>query len=120
MPKNSPDAAGVTSNSYVEKACEYIHNNYQKYIGVSDVAAHVAIDRTYLFKQFCAHVGMSPSKYIKLIRLSHAKELIDRGNIPLSEIPKLSGFCSRSRFTEIFKSEYGISPKDYANNRKNS
>ena len=100
-------------SGYIEAACEYIKNNYMNDITVADISAHVAIDRTYMYRLFCREKGISPSKYLQRVRLEAAKELMDKGGHPLSEIPKLAGFHSRSRFAAIFKAEYGVLPRDY-------
>ena len=112
-----PNAKNVniqeSTNYYVDAAEKYIKSNFRDDITVVDVASHVAVDRTYLFKLFCKYKGIAPSKYIRLVRISYAKELIDSRSANLADIPSLSGFQSNARFAEVFKSEYGITPKAY-------
>ena len=110
---------GTSARAYVEAACEYVDKNFQNDISVTDIAAHVAIDRTYLFKLFRSSKGISPSRYLRLVRLEYARSLIAKGQTPISEVPTMSGFRTRSRFTELFKAEFGVSPKEYAKTVKN-
>lgn len=107
------DITNMTGNHYVDEAVEFIKTKFCNDITVVDVASHVAVDRTYLFKLFCKYKGMAPSKYIRLVRISYAKELMDKREASLSDIPYLSGFQSSARFAEVFKNEYGMTPKAY-------
>jgi len=100
-------------SGYTEAACEYIKNNYMNDITVADISAYVAIDRTYLYRLFCREKGISPSKYLQKVRLEAAKALMDKGGHSLSDIPKLAGFHNSSRFAVMFKSKYGVSPREY-------
>ena len=40
-----------------EKAAEYIRRNYSYHLQIADLAAHIGVDRTYLYKLFCARRG---------------------------------------------------------------
>jgi AraC-like DNA-binding protein len=65
------------------------------------------------FKRF---FGLSVNKYIKNIRLSRAKELIETTDMSISEIVYAIGLNSRSYFSRIFVEKYGILPNNYRRN----
>ena len=98
---------------YIVKACEYIEENYMNDLSVADIAAYVAIDRTYLYRLFCREKGLSPSKYLQYVRLEASRAMMDEKKYTLSDIPGRAGFRNRSRFAEMFKKMYGVSPKVY-------
>ena len=43
-------------------------------------------------------------------RLEKAAQLLEQGNLNISEIVYSIGFTSRSYFSKIFKNRYGVSP----------
>ena len=53
-----------SAEGYVKKAIRYIEENYHYDLTVADLASHVGLDRTYLYRLFCKHQGSSPSKYL--------------------------------------------------------
>ena len=108
----------IKGRSYVELACLYIDENYMNDIGVADISAYVAVDRTYLYRLFLREKGISTSKYLQSVRLERAREMLDEGKIPLSEVHLAAGFKSRSRFAKMFRAVYGIMPADYAKKQK--
>ena len=47
---------------HVERAIDYIYENYSKNISVTDIAEYLGIDRTYLYRLFKEEYNMSPQK----------------------------------------------------------
>ena len=105
-------AGGVKGTDYVKLACAYIEKNYMNDITVGDISAHVAIERSYLYRLFLKEKGISPSKYLQTVRLKRTKEMLEEGKLSLGEIPALAGFKNRSRFAVMFKRTYGVSPAE--------
>ncbi len=115
-PTNNPN---LLWESYLEKALSYIHNNYVYDIQVSDIANHVGIDRTYLYKIFKAHKYMSPLEYLNNYRLNIAKSLLVETELNITEILYSSGFTNTSAFYKHFKKNIKMTPLEYREkNRK--
>ena len=57
--------------------------------------------------------GLSPNKYVQLIRLQKAKDLLENSTLSVKEITEKVGFKTPDYFTRLFKSEYGKLPSDY-------
>ena len=71
---------------------------------------------TYLRRKFSAGVGMSPSRYLSFVRISHAKKLIARrleNIMSMSEIAYNCGFSDEGYFTRVFKAYEGVTPGQY-------
>ncbi len=98
---------------YVEKAKRFIADNYMYDITVENVAAHVGIDRTYLYKLFLKYEDCAPSKHIWNIRLDMAARKLREEDLPLSEVALSSGFGDVSHFYKAFYAKYKLSPKKY-------
>lgn len=98
---------------HVKAACSFIRENYSLDITVQDIAAKVAIDMTYLYRLFCRHMGISSSKYLRCVRLESALSLMHESGMSIKDASKATGFKDLSHFYRVFKSEYGVYPKQY-------
>lgn len=71
-------------------------------------ASHISLSR---FRElFQKQFGMSPVKYRNKLRIERAKELLDAGDMTVSEVSYASGFENISYFYRCFKKETGEMP----------
>jgi len=61
----------------------------------------------YLFK---AETGTSPARYLRTIRMQHAKDLLETTFLSVKEIIHQVGITDASHFVRDFKSIYGATP----------
>ena len=99
--------------TYFHKAEQYIRYNYSYNIHVTDIARFVGLDRTYLFKIFKKHSGMSPKRYLTLFRINTAKEMLQNTMLTVTEIAFSCGFHDTSAFCKSFDKITGRSPLKY-------
>ena len=72
------------------------------------------MDRKTLYKKVKINTGLTPTQYIKTLRLKLAKDLLEnREYKTVKEIAKQVGFKKTAYFSNLFKEEYGKSPSDY-------
>ena len=57
--------------------------------------------------------GINYSKWLNMIRLEKATELLADKQLTLAETAMLSGFQSISSFNRVFREEKGMSPGEY-------
>lgn len=111
---NIAPASGESGrNLYVQKAVEFIHNNYSNAAGVSDIAAFVGIDRSYLYTLFRQTVQMSPSEYLTNYRLTRAAELLMITDLSVESVARSCGYQDAMVFSKNFKKKTGLSPSAY-------
>lgn len=99
--------------NYVAGAERYIHHNFSYPIQIGDVAKHVGIDRTYLFKLFKKYKGISPKQYLTACRLAEAKRLLEETALNATEIGLSCGFHDASVFGKNFQQWEGEPPLAY-------
>ncbi len=80
--------------------------------GVAELAHEMNMSRSTLLRRVKSGTGLSASLYIRRIRLQHAKELLQVGELTVSEIAYKVGFSSSSYFTKCFREEYGYTPSE--------
>jgi transcriptional regulator GlxA family with amidase domain len=99
------------SEDYVKKAIIYIEDNYPYDISVSDIAFHVGVDRTYLYRLFTKLRACSPSKYLINYRLDKAVEMLEDRDLSMLKISMSVGFHDISHFYKAFTARFGKPPK---------
>lgn len=78
--------------------------------GVSELADQIGMSRSNLLRKVKSGTGLSVSLLIRQVRLHHAKDLLQKGNLNVSEICYKVGFSSTSYFTKCFREQYGYPP----------
>ncbi|KQC00410.1 hybrid sensor histidine kinase/response regulator transcription factor [Pedobacter sp. Hv1] len=73
----------------------------------------LSISKMQLYRKLKAIAGMTPSEFIKRIRLKHAAVLLQNSKLTVSEIFYLTGFNNKSYFFREFKKIYHLAPNDY-------
>lgn len=104
--------------NYLERARQYIHHNFSYPIRIEDVAWHVGIDRTYLYKLFKKYMGISPKQYLTMYRIMEAKRLLEETTLSVVETGLSCGFHDASVFCKNFQKWEGEAPLQYRKNRK--
>ena len=62
---------------------------------------------------------MPPIRYLRLLRMERAKDLLESSFLSVKEIAYQVGLNDESHFVRDFKSTYGFSPAHYRSNFKN-
>jgi AraC-like DNA-binding protein len=77
------------------------------------MAEMAGISREYFSRIFKNVTGMNYSKWLNMIRLEKATELLSDEKRPLTEIAMMSGFQSIPSFNRVFREEKGMAPGEY-------
>ena len=91
----------------------YIRTNYPDKISLDDIAARGRVSRTLCNTLFQKYTGNSPFEELTKVRLRKVAELLIDSSKSMSEIATLTGFSSANYMTELFKRDYGMSPREY-------
>lgn len=77
------------------------------------MAEAVSMGRTVFYGKIKAIVGMSPSDFLRSLRMQRAEELIVKSKMNFSQIAFSVGFSDPKYFTKCFKKETGMTPSEY-------
>lgn len=91
------------------------HENYQMEIQLSEMAQKYNYSYAYFSKLFKRYLGISPKKYITLLRTQQAAELIENTDKKFNAIASEVGFPDEKSFYASFKEKYGQTPMEYRN-----
>lgn len=97
----------------IQSCCDYIQMHIEDELSLKDIAKHFGYTDYYFSKKFKKEMGVSFNEYLKKERIRHAQTLLRTTSLSLQEIRERLHFCSRTYFTDAFKSVVGVSPSDY-------
>lgn len=84
-------------------------------LSVDDVARLMGMSRSVYFKKIKALTGIGPNDYFKSLRLQRAAELLDAGELSITEISYSIGIADSHYFSKCFKQKFGVTPTEYRN-----
>ncbi len=97
---------------------EYIDRNYKdNKLNIERISKSLFLNPDYLRKVFKKELNITLTEYITGVRMRKAKELLESGNIRISDLCCEVGFNDASYFSKCFKKYYGLSPRDYENTK---
>ena len=93
---------------------DYIKNNLTADdLSQGAMAQMAGISREYFSRIFKNATGMNYTKWLNMIRLEKATELLSQDSMSLTEVAMLSGFQSIPSFNRVFHEDKGMSPGEY-------
>lgn len=103
----------LSGKEYVTKAISLIEENYMNGYTVGNIAKELGLTRSYLYKLFIRHQGISPMSYIEKYRFTRACELFRTCNVMVSDVARAVGYDDQYYFSRKFREVVGVSPKEY-------
>jgi len=112
--RGEPREKRQAAREHVRYACEYIANNFSRPISVEDVARHVGVCRSRLYRAFEEHMNTSPTQYLARFRMRQACLLLEKGDLSVKAVAYSVGFEDPLYFSRKFKEIMGCVPSRYA------
>lgn len=115
------DTATITKDSHIgnritnlfEKEKVYLNPNLK----VSDIAATIGTNRTYVSAYFNKETQCTFNDYVNRYRIEYACKQLDCTDDKIVQIAETSGFNSAQAFIRVFTKIKGISPSKYRKER---
>ena len=107
--------------AFVEKVTDAVHaaiSNGKGKIDYDALAYTLCLSRAQLNRKVKAVTGYTTTDFILQIRISMAKQYLDRSNLTIWEIALRCGMDSDSYFCTLFKKCTGMTPLQYKNREK--
>ena len=103
-------------NEYTAKlklVLEYIGEHYTEELTIPQLSRLCFFSEYHFMRFFKKYTGTSCLEYIKSLRLEHAARLFSLGETNILEVSLASGFPNLSYFYREFKKRYGMTPKQF-------
>ena len=91
----------------------YINTHLDQPLSLDVLAAQTHFSKYYLCEMFRRKTGMTPMRYIRLLRVSRAQRLLLTTDDSISNIGLSCGYDNFSFFCRVFHNVSGMSPSEY-------
>lgn len=93
---------------------DFIEDNYSESIRVADIASAAGISERECLRCFREMMDETPSRFLTVRRLAHAAHaLASNPEMPIASVARSVGIADASRFSQLFRAAYGMSPREY-------
>lgn len=97
----------------VQRVIQMIEDDIRRDFTLAEMADAVNLSPSHFYHLFKSETGMAPKRYVKLLRMSRAKELLETTFMSVKEIVTLIGVHDGSHFVRDFKRHYNLTPTQY-------
>lgn len=103
-----------TDEILMEKIMKIINDNLaEPTLDVEMLAKNVGLSRVHLYRKLKELTNLSTRDFIRSIRIQQAAKLLKNKKMNISDIAYSVGFNNLSHFSNSFKEQFGMSPKEY-------
>ncbi len=111
LSKNDEDAG---NHVFLEKLYTLMDENLDNLdLDLDHFAKVISLNRTHFYQKVKAITNCTPYELMREYRIKKASELLLHENKSIKEVILMTGFKSRSHFSNTFKNKYGVSPGQY-------
>lgn len=112
--QDEPDSKENADNKFIKRVMDIIEANIgDSEFGVERISREIGMSSTHLYRKLKALTNRSPQDIIKKYRIKKASLMLQNNEGNVSETMYKVGFSSLSYFSKCFKSEFGLTPKEY-------
>ncbi|WP_217594286.1 helix-turn-helix domain-containing protein [Cohnella sp. GbtcB17] len=101
------------SDAQIEKSVHYLEEHYMLKLTLPMLAERAGLSAGHFGVLFKARTGMTPSRYLKRLRVAKAKQLFDQGERSANKAAQSVGFADYFHFSRTYKELTGMSPSEY-------
>ena len=99
-----------TNHPKLLKAISRMEENTEEPLSREEISKQVNLSHRQLERLFKKYLGSGPAKYYLMLRLEHAKILLQT-DTPITEVALTCGFKSASHFSKCYKDLFNITPR---------
>lgn len=109
-----PGLLGGLADGQLTKALRAVHADVARPWTVATLAREAGLSRSAFSERFAHKVGMPPMEYLVQWRMALAKDILQRGRVPLEKVAATIGYRSASAFSTAFRRCVGTAPREFA------
>lgn len=99
---------------------DWMFENLEQRLSVELMAERAAMSPRNFSRLFTRETGITPGKYVELMRLNKARELLESADLSMEAIAEASGFIREERLRRAFIRQLKITPFQYRLHFKSS
>jgi len=94
----------------MDKLIPWLESRISETTSVGDMAREMGLSERQFHRQCLLQFGRTPAKLALELKLDHARNFLQGGEIPISTIAEICGFSDGAAFSKAFKKQYATSP----------
>jgi AraC family transcriptional regulator len=99
---------------WIQRRCfDYMHAKMSEDVSLEDLAAEAQLSQFHFARMFKQSVGVPPRVYLTRIRMEKACELLEKTDLPVTQIAFDVGYASNQAFARVFLKERSMTPTAY-------
>lgn len=103
----------ATYSSHISLCIEWINNNLQKPISITEISNHLHLNKSYLCTLFKKETGTTINTFVERRRIELAQNYLSFTEYSYVDISNNLCFSSHSHFIQAFKKQTGMTPGEY-------
>lgn len=107
------DLRHVRYSAHLSRVLAYLRESFREPITLAEAAQAVDLSPGYLGRIFRSELRSSFSRYLQRLRIQEAKRLLKSSSMPVGDVGAATGFSDHSYFSQVFRKETGVSPREY-------
>ncbi|MHA7055816.1 hybrid sensor histidine kinase/response regulator [Aquimarina sp. M1] len=113
--KSSDITVTSIDEELLKKAVKIVEDNISNTsFDIPYFSSELGVSRTMLFSKIKGWTNLTPNEFIHSIRMKRATQLLELGQINISEVCYKVGFRNPKYFTKCFKKHFDQTPSEYA------
>ena len=93
----------------------WIMQNPEEDLRVDTLAERMAMSSRNFSRLFLTETGITPAKFVELVRIDAARNLLELTKFPIESIADSSGFKDSENMRRAFLRQLGVNPREYRN-----
>jgi transcriptional regulator GlxA family with amidase domain len=101
------------ADSVARRAEDWLAENFREIDAIKRVVGLSGVPERSLKRRFKAATGSTLIEYLQNLRIEHAKQMLESGELPIEEVSEAVGYMDVSFFRRLFKRLTGLPPGQY-------
>lgn len=106
-------------DEFIRRVRELLDQNmHDEEFDIQGLGKAMSMSRSQFYRKFKTLTNRTIGEYLRAYRLKRARELLEKGEVNVSEAAFQTGFRNLSHFSRVFTNEFGDKPSDILNSSK--
>jgi AraC family transcriptional regulator len=113
-PMSSRRWRGGLGGARHRRLVDHVESNLGEELALTRLAEVVGVSPYHLSREFKRATGETLHRYVMRRRLERARQVLRRGERPISVVAQDLGFADQSHLTRLFRDRFGVTPAAFA------
>ncbi|GAU03436.1 AraC family transcriptional regulator [Burkholderia stabilis] len=97
----------------IRLSASWLRENHTKRVSIAEAATVARMSERNFMRRFKQEIGVTPSEFIRRIRLEEACQMLAHTDLPADKIARRTGFTRGNQMARIFRQYLEMSPTEY-------